>query len=50
MLQASLFEGVAFDPFSFQEDGSASAEIDVGRGQVLGELDFSHAPWGATMS
>ena len=35
MLQSSQFDGVAFDPFSFQEDGSASAEIDVGRGQVL---------------
>jgi len=35
MLQSSLFDGVAFDPFSFQEDGSASAEVDVGRRQVL---------------
>ena len=35
MLQSSLFDGVAFDPFSFQEDGLASAEVDVGRRQVL---------------
>ena len=35
MLQSSLFDGFAFDPFSFQEDGSASAEVDVGRRQVL---------------
>ena len=35
MLQSSQFDGVAFDPFSFQKDGSASAEVDVGRCQVL---------------
>ena len=35
MLQSSLSDGVAFDPFSFQKDGSASAEVDVGRCQVL---------------
>src|SRR6516225_1595003 len=35
MLQSSLFDGVAFDPFSFQEDGLASAEVDVGWRQVL---------------
>jgi len=28
-------DGVAFDPFSFQKDGSASAEVDVGRCEVL---------------
>ena len=26
MFQSSLSDGVAFDPFSFQKDGSASAE------------------------
>jgi NAD(P)-dependent dehydrogenase (short-subunit alcohol dehydrogenase family) len=35
VLQSSQFDGVAFDPFSFQKDGSASAEVDVGRCQVL---------------
>ena len=30
MLQSSQFDGVAFDPFSFQKDGLASAEVDVG--------------------
>ena len=35
MLQSSLCDSVAFDPFSFQKDGLASAEVDVGRGQVL---------------
>ena len=28
MFQSSLSDGVAFDPFSFQKDGSASAEVD----------------------
>ena len=35
MLQSSQFDGVAFDPFSFQKDGSASAEVDIGRCEVL---------------
>jgi hypothetical protein len=32
---SSLFDGVAFDPFALQEDGLASAEVDIGRGEVL---------------
>ena len=35
MLQSSLSDGVAFDPFSLQKDGLGSAEVDVGRCQVL---------------
>jgi MFS family permease len=35
MLQSSLFDVVAFDPFAFQQNGLASAEVDVGRYQVL---------------
>ena len=35
MLQSSQFDGVAFDPFSLQEDGPVSAEVDVGGRQVL---------------
>ena len=35
MLQSSQFDSVAFDSFSFQKDGLASAEVDVGRCQVL---------------
>jgi hypothetical protein len=35
MLQSSLFDGVSFDPFAFQQDSLASAEVDVGRCQVL---------------
>ena len=35
MLQSSLSDGVAFDPFSLPKDGRGSAEVDVGRCQVL---------------
>ena len=35
MLQSSLFDGVAFDPFAFQQEGMASAEVDVGRCEVM---------------
>jgi hypothetical protein len=35
VFQSSLIDGVAFDPFSFQKDGLAAAEVDVGRGEVL---------------
>jgi enoyl-CoA hydratase/carnithine racemase len=31
MLQSSVFDGVAFDPFSLQADSVAFAEVDVGR-------------------
>ena len=34
VVQASVFDGLSFDPFSFQEDGLASAEVDVGRCQI----------------
>ena len=34
MLQSAQFDGVSFDPFSVQQDGLASPEVDVGRGQV----------------
>jgi hypothetical protein len=35
VLQSALFDGVAFDPFTFEEDGPISAEVDVGGRQVL---------------
>ena len=38
VLQASGSDGVAFDPFSFQQDGLATPEVDVGRGQVADAL------------
>ena len=38
VLQASGFDGVAFDPFSFKWDGLAAFEVDVGRGEVADAL------------
>ena len=38
MLQASLGDGVAFDPFPFFDDGLAAAEVDIGGGQVVDVL------------
>ena len=35
MLQSSLFDGVAFDPFALKQDGLAAPEVDVSWGQVL---------------
>ena len=34
MEQASVLDGLSFDPFSFKQDGLASAEVDIGRGEV----------------
>src|SRR5262247_100866 len=34
VVQASAMDGLSFDPFSFQEDGLAAPEVDVGRCQV----------------
>jgi hypothetical protein len=34
VVQASVLDGVSFDPFSFQEDGLATSEVDVGRRQI----------------
>ena len=37
-MQASLGDGVAFDPFALHDDGLAAAEVDIGRRQVLDAL------------
>ena len=34
VMQASGFDGLSFDPFSFQQDGVAAPEVDVSRGEV----------------
>ena len=34
VLQSSFPDGVAFDPFSLQQDGLAASEVDVGRCEV----------------
>lgn len=38
MLQAAIFDGRAFDPFSLQQNGLTAAEEDVGRGEVVQAL------------
>lgn len=32
--QASICDGVSFDPFPFDEDGIVASEVDIGRCQV----------------
>src|SRR4029453_3134313 len=32
--QASVLDGLSFDPFSFKQDGLACAEVDIGRGEI----------------
>ena len=33
-MQASVLDGLSFDPFSFKQDGLAASEVDVGRGEI----------------
>ena len=41
MQQASVCDGLSFDPFPFDEDGLATSEVDVGRCQVAQALVVS---------
>ena len=36
--QASVLDGLSFDPFAFQDDGVASAEVNIGWRQVADGL------------
>ena len=36
--QPTVLDGFAFDPFSFQQDGLAASEVDVGRGEIVDAL------------
>ena len=36
--QAAVLDGFAFDPFSFQQDGLAAPEVDIGRGKIVDAL------------
>jgi hypothetical protein len=38
MLQAAVLDGVAFDPFSVQQDGLPPPEVDIGGREVLQAL------------
>ena len=31
---ASVLDGMSFNPFSFQDDGLAASEVDIGRRQI----------------
>ena len=41
MVQAALFDCVAFDPFAFEQDGLAAPKIDVGWGEIVEALVIS---------
>ena len=36
--QPTVLDGLAFDPFSFQQDGLTAPEVDVGRGEIVDAL------------
>ena len=36
--QPTVLDGLAFDPFSFQQDGLTAPEVDVGRGEIVEAL------------
>src|SRR3954469_7827754 len=38
MLQAAIGDGLAFDPFAFEENGLAAPDVDVGRGEIAKAL------------
>ena len=37
-MQASVLDGFAFDPFSFQQNCLTASEVDVGRRQIVDAL------------
>jgi len=41
LVQAALSDGVAFDPFAFDQDGLAASEVDVSRGEMVEALVVS---------
>ena len=41
VVQAALSDRVSFDPFAFEQDGLAAAEVDVGRGEIVEALVVS---------
>ncbi len=38
MVQAPVLDGLSFDSFSFQQDGLAAPEVDIGRCQIIQAL------------
>lgn len=41
VVQATLSDGVSFDPFAFEQDGLAAPEVDVSRGEIVEALVVS---------
>ncbi len=41
MVQAALFDGVLFDPFTFERDDLAASEVDVGGREIVEALVVS---------
>ena len=39
--EASVLDGLSFDPFSFQQNGLAVSEVDVSRGEIGDRLVVS---------
>jgi hypothetical protein len=59
--QASIYDGFAFDPFSFQQDGLPASEVSISRDQIVArEQSLVHhsgsgrlakpSPWGTSTS
>ena len=38
MLQATVCDGLAFDPFAFEEDGLGASEVDLSRSEIAEAL------------
>ena len=38
MVQATVCDGRALDPFAFEEDGLSASEVDVSRGKIVEPL------------
>jgi hypothetical protein len=38
VLQATIGDGLAFDPFAFEEDGLSASEVDVSRSEIAEAL------------
>jgi hypothetical protein len=36
--QPTVLDGLAFDPFSFQQDGLTAPEVDIGQGEIVDAL------------
>ena len=41
MLQTAIGDGLAFDPFAFEEDGLGPSEVDVCRSEIVEALVVS---------